>query len=256
MARPVRNPADLEPAPTHTHPLSARSTGASAPGFLLKKGQKRRDGRRLAHFISNRKRKTMTPQTVSLSSLEPGWVTRARQWIAMATASRGVARQPALRSPTPVAAASRRWARPTAGRSARRLPCRRIPYSCDLNRRPRSPLTQPWLGAPSMSSSPYPRHERAARIKEREGKRISRRSGRSVRATKPGSHWTRRWREMDSNFRFPNRFTPVFESGRAQSGCTRKSGSAADSALEGDGFELPVPREKKSRNLSIPLEFN
>jgi hypothetical protein len=29
----------------------------------------------------------MTPQTVSLSSLEPGWVTRARQWIAMATAS-------------------------------------------------------------------------------------------------------------------------------------------------------------------------
>ena len=27
-----------------------------------------------------------------------------------------------------------------------------------------------------------------------EGKRISRRSGRSVRATKLGSHWTRRWR--------------------------------------------------------------
>ena len=31
---------------------------------------------------------------------------------------------------------------------------------------------------------------------------------------------------------------------------------AHDSALEGDGFELPVPREKKSRNLGIPLEFN
>jgi hypothetical protein len=31
---------------------------------------------------------------------------------------------------------------------------------------------------------------------------------------------------------------------------------ALDSPLEGDGFELPVPREKKSRNLGIPLEFN
>jgi hypothetical protein len=31
---------------------------------------------------------------------------------------------------------------------------------------------------------------------------------------------------------------------------------APDSPLEGDGFELPVPREKKSRNLGIPLEFN
>jgi hypothetical protein len=31
---------------------------------------------------------------------------------------------------------------------------------------------------------------------------------------------------------------------------------AVDSPLEGDGFELPVPREKKSRNLGIPLEFN
>jgi hypothetical protein len=31
---------------------------------------------------------------------------------------------------------------------------------------------------------------------------------------------------------------------------------ASDSPLEGDGFELPVPREKKSRNLGIPLEFN
>jgi hypothetical protein len=29
-----------------------------------------------------------------------------------------------------------------------------------------------------------------------------------------------------------------------------------DWLLEGDGFELPVPREKKSRNLGIPLEFN
>jgi hypothetical protein len=33
-------------------------------------------------------------------------------------------------------------------------------------------------------------------------------------------------------------------------------GFARDSPLEGDGFELPVPREKKSRNLGIPLEFN
>jgi hypothetical protein len=31
---------------------------------------------------------------------------------------------------------------------------------------------------------------------------------------------------------------------------------ASDSPLEGDGFELPVPGEKKSRNLGIPLEFN
>jgi hypothetical protein len=31
---------------------------------------------------------------------------------------------------------------------------------------------------------------------------------------------------------------------------------ARDSPLEGGGFELPVPREKKSRNLGIPLEFN
>src|SRR6201987_2877403 len=31
---------------------------------------------------------------------------------------------------------------------------------------------------------------------------------------------------------------------------------AVDSPLEGGGFELPVPREKKSRNLGIPLEFN
>jgi hypothetical protein len=32
--------------------------------------------------------------------------------------------------------------------------------------------------------------------------------------------------------------------------------SSHDSPLEGDGFELPVPREKKSRNLGIPSEFN
>ena len=31
---------------------------------------------------------------------------------------------------------------------------------------------------------------------------------------------------------------------------------ASDSLLEGDGFELPVPREKKSRNSGIPSEFN
>jgi hypothetical protein len=31
---------------------------------------------------------------------------------------------------------------------------------------------------------------------------------------------------------------------------------ALDSPLEGDGFELPVPREKKPRNSGIPLEFN
>src|SRR4029077_13335355 len=32
--------------------------------------------------------------------------------------------------------------------------------------------------------------------------RMSRRGGRSVRATKPDSHWPRRWREVDSNHRF------------------------------------------------------
>jgi len=31
---------------------------------------------------------------------------------------------------------------------------------------------------------------------------------------------------------------------------------ARDSPLEGDGFKLLVPHEKKSRNLGIPLEFN
>jgi hypothetical protein len=31
---------------------------------------------------------------------------------------------------------------------------------------------------------------------------------------------------------------------------------AVDSLLEGDGFELPVPREKKSRNLGVLLECN
>jgi hypothetical protein len=36
---------------------------------------------------------------------------------------------------------------------------------------------------------------------------------------------------------------------------TRDAKFAPDSPLEGDGFELPVPREKKSRNLGIP-EFN
>src|ERR1700730_12270821 len=35
-----------------------------------------------------------------------------------------------------------------------------------------------------------------------------------------------------------------------ESGCGRET----DCLLEGDGFELPVPREKKSRNLCIPLE--
>ena len=38
--------------------------------------------------------------------------------------------------------------------------------------------------------------------------------------------------------------------------CRLRSKFAADSLLEGDGFELPVPREKKSRNLGIPSEFN
>jgi len=28
---------------------------------------------------------------------------------------------------------------------------------------------------------------------------------------KTGSHMTQRWREMDSNFRFPNRSAPIFE---------------------------------------------
>jgi hypothetical protein len=38
--------------------------------------------------------------------------------------------------------------------------------------------------------------------------------------------------------------------------CAAGNQFATDSPLEGDGFELPVPREKKSRNLGIPLEFN
>jgi hypothetical protein len=64
---------------------------------------------------------------------------------------------------------------------------------------------------------------------------------------KSSSQVTLCWREMDSNFRFPNRFAPVFESGRAESGCPRKSGFATDSALEGDGFEPSVPHEGPTR---------
>src|SRR5262249_12737361 len=73
MARPVRNPAGLEPSPTHTHPLSARANGCMRTRLLIEEeGAKSRDGRGLAHFISNRRRRTMTMQTVSLSSLEAG----------------------------------------------------------------------------------------------------------------------------------------------------------------------------------------
>ena len=47
------------------------------------------------------------------------------------------------------------------------------------------------------------------------------------------------------------------EGGRRSSmGCAPKARFAVDSPVEGDGFELPVPREKKSRNLAIPSEFN
>src|SRR5580692_775221 len=43
------------------------------------------------------------------------------------------------------------------------------------------------------------------------------------------------------------RFAPVFESGRAESGCARKSGFATDSALEEAGFEPSVPPRDRDR---------
>jgi adenylate cyclase len=100
-----------------------------------------------------------------------------------------------------VQAAARRIDQERAVDPDARDPCAGGPSEERWEQKSRSPLTQPWLGAPSMSGSPYPRHKRAGRIKEREGKRISRRTA-GRRATKPGSHWTRRWREPDSNHRF------------------------------------------------------
>jgi hypothetical protein len=45
--------------------------------------------------------------------------------------------------------------------------------------------------------------------------------------------------------------------GSQEAGCrSRGVEFAPDSPLEGTGFEPSVPREKKSRNLGIPLEFN
>jgi hypothetical protein len=44
MGRPVRNPAGLEPAPTHTHPLSAKANGCMRTRFLIEE----RRGRRVA----------------------------------------------------------------------------------------------------------------------------------------------------------------------------------------------------------------
>src|SRR5690348_1997385 len=73
MARPVRNPAGLESAPTHTHPLSARANGCMRTRIPIEEGaEEPRRARFKAHFISNRRRRTMTVQTVALSSLEPG----------------------------------------------------------------------------------------------------------------------------------------------------------------------------------------
>src|SRR5438105_7791618 len=73
MARPVRNPAGLEPAPTHTHPLSARANGCMRTRIPIEEGaEEPRRARLKARFISNRRRRTMTLQTVTLSSLEPG----------------------------------------------------------------------------------------------------------------------------------------------------------------------------------------
>ena len=39
MARPVRNPAGLEPAPTHTHPLSARANGCMRTRLSIEEGE-------------------------------------------------------------------------------------------------------------------------------------------------------------------------------------------------------------------------
>ena len=38
MARPVRNPTGLEPAPTHTHPLSARANGCMRTRIPIEEG--------------------------------------------------------------------------------------------------------------------------------------------------------------------------------------------------------------------------
>ena len=64
---------------------------------------------------------------------------------------------------------------------------------------------------------------------------------------------THRWREQDSNPRSLSE--GEFWKGPGE-GMRPEVRFAADSSLEGDGFELPVPREKKSKNLGIPLEFN
>jgi len=75
MARPVRNPAGLESAPTHTHPLSARANGCMRTRIPIeerKKGRRAAMGAALAHFLSNEREETMSLQTVSLSSLQPG----------------------------------------------------------------------------------------------------------------------------------------------------------------------------------------
>jgi hypothetical protein len=70
MARPVRNPAGRELAPTQTRPLSARANGCRRTRLSNegREGLKGREGRGPRSF---QKEKTMTMQTVPLSSLEP-----------------------------------------------------------------------------------------------------------------------------------------------------------------------------------------
>ena len=72
MARPVRTPAGLEPAPTHTHPLSARANGCMRTRIPIEEeGQKSREGAAWRIHIQP-KEKNHDMQSVSLSSLEPG----------------------------------------------------------------------------------------------------------------------------------------------------------------------------------------
>jgi len=54
MARPVRNPAGLEPAPTHTHPLSARANGCMRTRIPIEEGAEEPRGAALALHIQRK----------------------------------------------------------------------------------------------------------------------------------------------------------------------------------------------------------